>query len=250
MTQVVSSLRVMGTVLLGATELALVALFAVAVSADSSNINEMGCLLLHCVGNLLVWTNEVYVILRRGRDPKDVAYVVISTMLVIITAIAFGLFAFNLAELGSQNGKVDFATLGAPLAYAVLIMSWLVTMLAIQSLVFAGVDKYHAYFDSNSHQNQKENTTRPTGIDPTRTRTPLPLTIINVVQNGEHELYRNPNVAMAPHIMNSKSPMTPKTAVMAPKTANVRLEELEKAMQADTPPPMYKTTYNHWPGQM
>lgn len=120
---------------------------------------------------------------------------------------------------------------------------------AIQSLVFAGVDKYHAYFDSDGHQNQKDHPRR-TGTDPTRTRTPLPLTIINVVQNGEHELYRNPNVAMAPHILNLKSPMTPKTTVMTPKTANVRLEELEKAMQADTPPPMYKTTYNHWPGQM
>ncbi|KAI0685494.1 hypothetical protein BC835DRAFT_518451 [Cytidiella melzeri] len=86
MAQAVSALRVTGTVLLGATELVLVALFAVAVAADESSINEMGCLLLHCAANLLVWANEVYIVLRRGRDPHDVAYIVISMVLVIITA--------------------------------------------------------------------------------------------------------------------------------------------------------------------
>jgi hypothetical protein len=47
----------------------------------------------------------------------------------LFDSVAFALFAFFLAETGSANGKVDFATMGAPVAYAVLILSWLVTML-------------------------------------------------------------------------------------------------------------------------
>jgi hypothetical protein len=46
-----------------------------------------------------------------------------------LNLVAFALFAFFLAETGSANGKVDFATMGAPVACAVLILSWLVTML-------------------------------------------------------------------------------------------------------------------------
>ncbi|KAI0083982.1 hypothetical protein BDY19DRAFT_601042 [Irpex rosettiformis] len=224
----------------------------------------MGCLLLHCAANLLVWINEAYVIIRRGRNPKDVTYVVISTALVIITAIAFGVFAFFLAEIGSQTGSVDFATLGAPVAYAVLILSWLVTMLAIQSLVFAGVDKYHAYFGSSRTNRIQEAEATLTPKTPIRrnkapvfdlSKRPLPLTIINVVQNGEHELYRNPHTApFAPGHL-SKALLTPKTMPVTLSESQVatvrleRLEELEHALQIESPP-RYKTTYNHWSNQV
>ncbi|KAI0685495.1 hypothetical protein BC835DRAFT_1383864 [Cytidiella melzeri] len=144
--------------------------------------------------------------------------------------VAFSLFAFYLAETGSETGKVDFATMGAPVAYVVLILSWLVTMLAIQSLVFAGAEKYYACFGSErvDSQGQTKPSTRKRNVD--WTQRPLPLTIVNVVQNGERELYRNP-------------------AMTVPKTANTRLVELEEAMKLNVPPAL-KTTYNHWPGQM
>jgi len=210
----------MGTVVLGATELVLVALFAIAVAADNTNINETACLLLHCAANLLVWANEIYAIVR-GRDPHDIAYIIISTCQVIITALAFGLFAFYLAETGSEMGVVNFATLGAPAAYCVLVLSWLVTMLAIQSLVFAGADKYHASFNSSSLNKDCDKNKKPTAsgtID--WTQRPLPVTIVNVVQNGDRELYRNPAIEVPPSYQ--------------PESGRVQM----------------KTTYNHWPGEV
>lgn len=129
---------------------------------------------------------------------------------------------------------------------------------AIQSLVFAGADKYHAYFGSGNTTLTREQE-KPTPRTPKRnknnhnltidiTRRPLPLTIINVVQNGQHELYRNPDVAVASHPVG-KTPVTPKTAPVAltPLADNLRLQQLESAMRME-PPPAYRTTYNHWSG--
>ena len=138
----------------------------------------------------------------------------------------------------------------------------LVNYVAIQSLVFAGADKYHAYFGSGSTGTTSTRAQeKPTPRTPKRnknnhnltidiTRRPLPLTIINVVQNGQHELYRNPNVpvAVASHTVG-KTPVTPKTApvTLSPLADNLRLEQLESAMRMETPP-AYRTTYNHWSG--
>lgn len=83
--------------------------------------------------------------MRRGRDPSDIFYVLLNTALVISTGVAFAIFAVRIANampIGSftttaggngapidQVSGVDFAGMGPSAAYAVLILTWVVTLL-------------------------------------------------------------------------------------------------------------------------
>lgn len=153
---------------------------------------------------------------------------------------AFALYAYHIAQVGSA--KLDFATLGASAAYVVLILSWLVTMLgtslfptatqdvvhsiltlvAIQTLVFAGADKCYVNHSASKTTDDHKRPSRSTTID--WSRRPLPITIVNVVHAGGADVTQNP------------------------------LENLHALPKYEGPPqtaetPM-RTTYSHWPGEV
>ena len=88
----------------------------------------------------LSFTSEGYILIRRGRDPSDIFYVVSGSVLVVATGVAFAIFAVYVANempfmntgAGLPVGRspsLDFGGLGPSAAYAVLILSWLVTLL-------------------------------------------------------------------------------------------------------------------------
>ena len=81
--------------------------------------------------------------MRRGKDPSDIFYVVLNAALVATTGVAFVVFASCIAKTMpvvdmtiseddspvDRESGVDFAGMGPSAAYAVLILSWLVTLL-------------------------------------------------------------------------------------------------------------------------
>ena len=81
--------------------------------------------------------------MRRGKDPSDIFYVLLNIVLVVTTGVAFTIFASHVAKATSianttviedgipvdQVSNVDFAGMGPSAAYAVLLLSWLATLL-------------------------------------------------------------------------------------------------------------------------
>ncbi|THG94727.1 hypothetical protein EW026_g6799 [Hermanssonia centrifuga] len=133
-----------GTFLLGMMEFALVAMFSLAVAADTVRPDDIACLVLHLIAGLLISGNIIHAVQSRLKYLSGIAYLLISIALLIVISIAFILNALHLAQSTQHDAMPDFATLGAATAYTVLVLSWLTTLLSITWLAFCAVSMYYA----------------------------------------------------------------------------------------------------------
>ena len=121
-------------------------------TSSSGECEFHGCVFQYTVLNPPL-TSEGYILIRRGRDPSDIFYVTSGSVLVVATGVAFAIFSVYIANEmpfmtappggttipSDRSSGLDFGGLGPAAAYAVLILSWLVTLLckSLNTLVSA-----------------------------------------------------------------------------------------------------------------